>query len=168
MGHFKGKGSHACLNRVERRAIVSDPRIRTLGLVASLFVLVISLCALKAPPVRAGGSGGVTPTPTTTYSTQDKTTIYYTVKRGDTLYRIAQQYGVTVQDLQTWNNISDPTKLSVGKRLKISPVQDAPITSSKTESSSTSQVVPFSTIIVFAVGFILVVGLFSFADWRKR
>ena len=44
----------------------------------------------------------------------------YTVQRGDTLYSIAKKFGVTVQSLQTLNNISDPTKISVGTRLIIS------------------------------------------------
>ncbi|OMI06765.1 3D domain-containing protein, partial [Bacillus swezeyi] len=29
----------------------------------------------------------------------------YTIKKGDTLWKIAQKYGVTVNDLKSWNNI---------------------------------------------------------------
>lgn len=47
-------------------------------------------------------------------------TIYYTVKRGDTLWDIANQYkGVTVNDLKKWNNLGNSSKLQVGQKLKI-------------------------------------------------
>jgi len=44
----------------------------------------------------------------------------YIIQKGDTLYSIARKFGVTVQSLQTLNNISDPTKISPGARLIIS------------------------------------------------
>ena len=43
----------------------------------------------------------------------------HVVQPGETLYRIANQYGTTVEALQTLNNISDPTQLKVGQVLKI-------------------------------------------------
>jgi lipoprotein NlpD len=45
---------------------------------------------------------------------------YYTVKRGDTLYSIALEHGVDYRDVARWNNI-DPTKLSIGQQLQITP-----------------------------------------------
>lgn len=44
---------------------------------------------------------------------------YYTVKRGDTVYSIAQKYGVSQEQLMESNDISDPRKLPVGKKLRI-------------------------------------------------
>ncbi|MCP1161346.1 phage tail tip lysozyme [Bacillus infantis] len=44
----------------------------------------------------------------------------YTVKSGDNLSSIALKFGVTVAQLQTWNNISDPNSIKVGQVLKIS------------------------------------------------
>jgi membrane-bound lytic murein transglycosylase D len=47
--------------------------------------------------------------------------VYYTVKRGDTLWDIANQYkGVSVDDLKKWNNLGT-SKLQVGQKLKIQP-----------------------------------------------
>jgi membrane-bound lytic murein transglycosylase D len=47
-------------------------------------------------------------------------TIYYVVKRGDTLWDIANQYkGVSVDDLKKWNNLGSSSKLQVGQKLKI-------------------------------------------------
>ncbi len=45
----------------------------------------------------------------------------YTVKSGDTLFTIAQQFGTTVRALQEANNLADPNRLSVGQQLVIPP-----------------------------------------------
>ena len=42
---------------------------------------------------------------------------YYTIKRGDTLWGIARQYGTTVQNLIEWNNIKTPNLIYPGQRL---------------------------------------------------
>lgn len=44
---------------------------------------------------------------------------YHTVEKGETLYRIAKQYGVTVQNLKDWNNLPDNV-IHVGQKLMIS------------------------------------------------
>ena len=43
----------------------------------------------------------------------------YVVQSGDTFYRIAQKYGLTVAQLQAANEIPDPAKLAVGQALLI-------------------------------------------------
>ena len=43
----------------------------------------------------------------------------YTVKAGDTLYRIAKNHGVNVNELMRVNGISDPRQLAVGRTLQI-------------------------------------------------
>jgi len=68
-----------------------------------------------APPVVETPVSGQSLSPTKPVPGQ-----VYIVQRGDTLYSIARKFGVTVQSLQTLNNISDPTKISVGTRLIIS------------------------------------------------
>ena len=45
--------------------------------------------------------------------------IGYTVKRGDTLTKIAAMYGVSIMDLVTWNNIRNPLDLKAGQKLVI-------------------------------------------------
>lgn len=44
--------------------------------------------------------------------------VYYTVKSGDNLGKIAKRYHTTVKQLKTWNNMKSDF-LSVGKRLKV-------------------------------------------------
>lgn len=43
--------------------------------------------------------------------------IYYTVKRGDALYKIAAAYDCTIADLVKWNNIKNPNLIYVGQKL---------------------------------------------------
>jgi len=45
--------------------------------------------------------------------------VYYTVVRGDNLYQISRRYGVTVNDLKSWNNL-DGNLISVGQSLVVS------------------------------------------------
>ena len=51
--------------------------------------------------------------------TQPVTTNFYTVKPGDTLSKIANQSGRTVNDLIKVNKLSNPDKLQVGQRLSL-------------------------------------------------
>jgi lipoprotein NlpD len=46
-------------------------------------------------------------------------TVRHTVQAGQTLYRIARAYGVTVDAVAETNNIEDPTQLKVGQELWI-------------------------------------------------
>ena len=43
---------------------------------------------------------------------------YYTIKQGDTLYKIANNYGVTVQELMNLNNLAT-TLLNIGDTILI-------------------------------------------------
>lgn len=44
---------------------------------------------------------------------------FHTVAKGDTLYRLSKQYGVTVEDLKVWNNLTDNT-IHVGQQIVVS------------------------------------------------
>lgn len=46
---------------------------------------------------------------------------YYTVKRGDTLYRIALDHGADYRDLAAWNNLTNPSAIKEGQVLRIAP-----------------------------------------------
>ncbi len=51
---------------------------------------------------------------------EDKSFIYYTVRRGDNLWTIAKKYnGVTNESIMKLNNLDDGRKISPGQRLKI-------------------------------------------------
>jgi len=58
---------------------------------------------------------------------------YYTVRPGDTLFRIALESGQGWRDLQTWNSIANPNILEVGQVLRVQPpVNGAPGTAAVT------------------------------------
>jgi lipoprotein NlpD len=44
---------------------------------------------------------------------------FHIVKKGETLYRIAQIHGVSVNDIAAWNNLTDTTKIDVGRELRV-------------------------------------------------
>ncbi|MEO4048986.1 LysM peptidoglycan-binding domain-containing protein [Pseudomonas sp. CAU 1711] len=46
-------------------------------------------------------------------------TLRYKVKRGDTLWQIANAHGVSLKDLQRWNGLNARSKLSLGQTLEI-------------------------------------------------
>lgn len=50
---------------------------------------------------------------------ENSSTAVYTVKRGDTLSRIAAQYATTYQALAEYNGIADPNVIFVGQQIKI-------------------------------------------------
>ena len=47
--------------------------------------------------------------------------IVYTVAAGDVLSGIAPRFGVTVAQIQQWNNIKNPNVISAGQKLTIYP-----------------------------------------------
>ncbi|MGG3030768.1 N-acetylmuramoyl-L-alanine amidase [Bacillus stercoris] len=63
----------------------------------------------------------------------------YTVKKGDTLSKIAKAEGVSVANLQSWNNIKDPNKIKVGQKLKLT---GSGTSSTKPSSKKTSYALP--------------------------
>lgn len=56
------------------------------------------------------------PTPEPPKPVADKT---YTVKKGDTLWAIAKEYGKTVRELAEYNGIGNPNLIYVGQKIKI-------------------------------------------------
>jgi lipoprotein NlpD len=45
----------------------------------------------------------------------------YVVQRGDTLYSIALAFGQDFRDIARWNALDDPSKLAVGRALRVTP-----------------------------------------------
>ena len=63
---------------------------------------------------------------------QDLSTIAYTVKKGDTLSEIAKEYGTTVNEIASLNNISNPNIIYVGQYLVIPTTSNANISTATT------------------------------------
>lgn len=62
-------------------------------------------------PVTSGSSSAVDPQVT-------EEIVYHTVQKGETMYRISKQYGVTVEQIQSWNQLQNGG-VTVGQQLKI-------------------------------------------------
>ncbi|MDR0878432.1 MAG: M23 family metallopeptidase [Treponema sp.] len=64
----------------------------------------------------------------------------HVVEKGDTVYSISRSFRISPEDLMKYNNITDASKLPIGKRLKIpaaaSPNTDATVTSNVTQPAS--------------------------------
>lgn len=52
--------------------------------------------------------------------------VYYTVKRGDALYKIAAKFNTTVQQLVIWNNIKNPNLIYPGQVLIVGKTEPKP------------------------------------------
>jgi len=68
---------------------------------------------------------------------------FHSVKRGDTLYSIAQEHGVDPRDVAQWNGLDDPTRLRIGQQLRLRPPlasATAPVAVVDPERSATAQV----------------------------
>ncbi len=100
-------------------------------LVAGLAALaLLALAACSSTVVREGGTRASTP----------KYGATAVVKRGDTLYRIATNNGISTLDLATWNNIAPPYTIYPGQRLRLYPSDGR-----RTTSTASSRPQPGST-----------------------
>ena len=67
----------------------------------------------------SGPSASTSSSSSNSSSTSSSSTIIYTVKAGDTLYKIATKYGVTVKQIAACNSLTNVNTLHVGQKLKI-------------------------------------------------
>lgn len=81
---------------------------------------------LPAPAPQPSPSAGATPAPAAPVVPppgQDNAGKpgYYTVRPGDTLYRIGLEHGQSWRDLAAWNNLPNPDRIEVGQVLRVAP-----------------------------------------------
>jgi lipoprotein NlpD len=53
------------------------------------------------------------------YANGDWRPEFYVVKKGDTLYSIALDHGLDYKELAAWNQIEDPSKISIDQRIRL-------------------------------------------------
>ncbi|KQQ96648.1 peptidoglycan DD-metalloendopeptidase family protein [Massilia sp. Leaf139] len=91
----------------------------TLGLVAGC-----TTTSRQAPVIErpvGSSTAKVRPAPVRTEEPRQDAKGTYTVRRGDTLLRIAFDHGQSYRDLVTWNNLADPDDIKVGQVLRVAP-----------------------------------------------
>ncbi len=81
--------------------------------------LMVDILLLSAVLVPAAGAAPVSSSAASSSQGATSCTVYHRVVRGDNLTRIAYRYGVTVAQLQRWNNIWNPDRIYVGQTLVI-------------------------------------------------
>lgn len=74
--------------------------------------------ATSAPAATAAVAAGAPATPAVPAG-------YHAVKRGETLYSIALEHGASYRDVAQWNQLDDPTKISVGQLLRVKAPEEA-------------------------------------------
>ena len=93
----------------------------SVAVILGLAPLLLSSCA---PPKKPHSI--VPPSSLSQSAVSQPGAYYHTVARGQTLYRVAKMYGVSLSDLTRANGINDASKLETGQRLLIPGHQAAP------------------------------------------
>ncbi|TYT25217.1 peptidoglycan DD-metalloendopeptidase family protein [Luteimonas viscosa] len=97
---------------------------------ALLALLLVTGCSSKVVRTQGGGSVPKVSTP--------KPGASVVVRRGDTLYRLAVNNGISPMDLALWNGVSPPYTIYPGQRLRLYPGTGSG-SRSATRSSGTTQ-----------------------------
>ena len=74
----------------------------------------------RAPEARTTGAmpgAAAKPAPRPT----DARPLFHTVRKGDTLYSIALDYGLDYRELAQWNEVTATSVISIGQQLRLSP-----------------------------------------------
>ena len=79
--------------------------------------LLLAACMSQAPAPAVDRSSGAK----SSAAAQASGPGYYTVKRGDSLYRIAAAHGKDPRDIATWNNLSNVNAINEGQVLRVMP-----------------------------------------------
>lgn len=98
-----------CTIRAVREAPIEDKSAAPRGAPSTATVTEVPAVSPAALPAQREASNGT-----------------YVVQRGDTLYSIAVAFSQDFRDIARWNGLDDPTKLSVGQALRVSPPQGEP------------------------------------------
>ncbi len=111
----------ACVRSQQTPSSNSRSSIWITGLPPSTPVDTTPTVSYALPPIRQPGSPILSPTPDAPHfpAGTPRGIETYTVQSGDTLGAISLRYGVSIQAIQSANNLPDPDTLSVGMLLTI-------------------------------------------------
>lgn len=80
-------------------------------------ILLVAGCTTRAPAPVVDR----TPPPVRAAAPAAAQAGFHTVKKGETLYSIALEYGHDYRDVAAWNNIQNPAIIATGQQLRVSP-----------------------------------------------
>ncbi len=103
-------------------------RISKYALFSAIAAAIVAGCSVKtgapvvdrAPEARAAGAKPVAAAKPTPRSTDERPP-FHIVRKGDTLYSIALDYGLDYRELAQWNDVSAASVISIGQQLRLSP-----------------------------------------------
>ena len=95
----------------------------------------INVPARKTVTATASGTASVAPHTQTTMRVKVKE---ISVAPGDTLYSLSRKYSTPVNDLAVMNNLTAPFTLSVGQKIKVPDLENAPVRAAATSVSKTA------------------------------
>jgi lipoprotein NlpD len=123
MGVFMKFLSGSAVAALRRPAPTAHSRLALAALCASLLVTVgCSTRRIAQPaPVEDRAGVGAPAVPLLPGAVNAGKPGYFTVRPGDTLYRIALESGQSPRDLQTWNSLANPNLIEVGQVLRVVP-----------------------------------------------
>lgn len=90
------------------------------GITSKLDQLINDLEALQSTTAAKQPAKAEAPQPAVQEKKEVKATVH-TVQAGETLYRISQRYGITVDQLRKYNKLTPDTKIYPGQELKLTP-----------------------------------------------
>lgn len=94
---------------------------------ASFFsVALLAGCMTQPPAPAVDRSGGMQSKSAAVAAPVPSGPGYYTVKRGDTLYRIALDNGQDYREIAAWNNLANPGAIKEGQVLRVLPPGSSP------------------------------------------
>jgi lipoprotein NlpD len=100
-------------------------------LIATLTLVLLSACSTtpnQAPVVERNPAPHPKPvTPSEEAQKERDERGLYTVKKGDTLIRIALEHGQSYRDIATWNNLANPDDIKVDQVLRVQPPDSAAV-----------------------------------------
>lgn len=102
-----------------------------------LAAICAGLCACSSPQRTAPITDRSVITSSSVEAPIDRSTVYYTVKSGDTLSQISRRSGYSVAELVSWNHLNDANDLKVGQVIRIQPSGEA-VSGAQTTSVGTA------------------------------
>ncbi|MGX7329795.1 LysM peptidoglycan-binding domain-containing protein, partial [Enterococcus bulliens] len=124
------------LSKIANQFGVSVAQLKTWNNLSSDLILVGQKLTVKASSDQTTQNTTIPSQPTST-TTSNQTASSYTVVSGDYLSKIANQFGVSVAQLKTWNNLSSDLIL-VGQKLTVRASSDQTTQNTTTSNTTTS------------------------------
>lgn len=97
--------------------MMKQTKVLLSGITLAMLLSACGTTGVQAPVVERPHTPGTT----AASEARDRDPAMYTVKRGDTLLRIALEHGQNYRDLAAWNNISDVNDIKVDQVLRVLP-----------------------------------------------